>query len=386
MDIFITIAGIDAASGGPSRSVPSLAHHLGSMDGIDVRLLTCLRSTDARAVGNDKYSLYYYSFDGSQLGIFRAVRRMRKDLSCWVREHAGRAVIHDQGIWLFNNHAAIGVAKKTGIPLVVSPRGMLEPWAINYKAFKKKLAWLLYQRNDLACVDLFHATSQQEAENILELGLRKPVAIIPNGITMPLCREKTRSADKKKTILFLSRIHPKKGLLNLVSAWRQVKGPGWKIVIAGPDESGHKEEVMKAINAAGVEDSFEFIGSVDDRVKWDWFFRADIFVLPTFSENFGIVVAEALACGVPVITTTGAPWQELQTHNCGWWIEIGVEPLAEALRSAIALTDEERCEMGKRGRKLVADRYSWTKIGRDMANVYAWVLGDGPKPDFIMNP
>jgi glycosyltransferase involved in cell wall biosynthesis len=143
---------------------------------------------------------------------------------------------------------------------------------------------------------------------------------------------------------------------------------------------------MAAIDAAGLQDSFEFIGPVDDVAKWERYFQSNLFVLPTFSENFGIVIAEALACGLPVITTTGTPWQELQTHNCGWWVETGAEPLAEALRAAVALSDGERSEMGQRGRTLVADCYSWAKIAKDMARAYAWVLGASTKPDFILHP
>jgi glycosyltransferase involved in cell wall biosynthesis len=354
-------------------------------NGLDISLhALTLGSTIFPAVGDDNYAINFFPFNGSKSGRLKAIFRMRNDLACKVREHAGSSVIHDQGLWLLNNHAAVEVARKSGTPVVVSPRGTLEPWAMNHKAFKKKIAWSLYQKKDLDSVDLLHATSQQEAANFRELGLRKPIAILPNGVDLPQWQERTVPIDGKKTILFLSRVHPKKGLLNLVTAWQQVKAPGWRIVIAGPDEAGHKQEVMAAINTAGLQDSFEFIGPVDDVAKWDRYFEADLFVLPTYSENFGIVIAEALACGVPVITTTGTPWRELQTHNCGWWVETGAEPLAEALRSAVALTDSERGEMGQRGRTLVADYYSWAKIAKDMARAYAWVLGAGITPEFIL--
>jgi glycosyltransferase involved in cell wall biosynthesis len=112
---------------------------------------------------------------------------------------------------------------------------------------------------------------------------------------------------------------------------------------------------------------------------------ASLFVLPTFSENFGIAVAEALAAGVPVITTKGAPWKELETHRCGWWVDVGAEPLATAMREAIALSDEQRRAMGKRGRRLVEERYSWPKIAADMKSVYEWVLGSGPKPECVQS-
>jgi glycosyltransferase involved in cell wall biosynthesis len=382
MHIFITIASIDPAAGGPSRSVPNLARQL-AHQGIAVRLKSIGNS--AVNAGNNGYALELYPHAGTVFSKLKAIGRMRRDLMLQVREHADGAIIHDQGIWLLNNHAAAGVAIKTGTPLIVSTRGMLEPWAINHKAFKKKIAWHLYQKSDLDSVDLFHATSQQEARHIFESGFRKPVALVPNGVDIPLWRERTPSADGRKTILFLSRIYPVKGLLNLVSAWQSIRDPDWRIVVAGPDEAGHKKEVMTAVHAAGLQDCFDFVGSVDDDAKWDRFFNADLFVLPSFTENFGIAVAEALACGVPVITTIGTPWQELISHRCGWWVDIGVAPLVDALREAIALPDSERSVMGLRGRQLVENGYSWAKVGKDMAEVYSWVLGSGPKPEHVLS-
>ena len=383
MHAFITIAGIEPEAGGPSRSVPSLARSL-ALQGIEVCLMSL--GNEAACAGDDTYSLNLYKYNRSFFSKIKAIDRMRHDLIVEVRKLAGRSVIHDQGIWLMNNHVVIGVARRNKTPLILSPRGSLEPWSMNHKAFKKKIAWYFYQKRDLDAVDLFHATSQQEALNILELGFSKPIAIIPNGVDVPPWRERKSTDYGKRTILFLSRIYPKKGLLNLVSAWQKIKAPGWRIVLAGPDEANHRREVEAAILAAGLQDCFEFIGPVDDVAKWDWYFKADLFVLPTFSENFGIVIAEALACGVPVITTTGTPWQELVTHNCGWWIDIGVEPLVDALRKAISLSDKERSDMGQRGRTLVDDGYSWAKIGKDMAAAYSWILGSGPKPECVIFP
>jgi glycosyltransferase involved in cell wall biosynthesis len=109
-----------------------------------------------------------------------------------------------------------------------------------------------------------------------------------------------------------------------------------------------------------------------------------LFVLPSHSENFGIVVAEALASGVPVITTRATPWEELVTHRCGWWTENGPEPLAAALRDALSRTDEERREMGRRGRQLVDQKYSWPGIAAQVHAVYRWMLGEGEKPECVV--
>jgi glycosyltransferase involved in cell wall biosynthesis len=172
--------------------------------------------------------------------------------------------------------------------------------------------------------------------------------------------------------------------MNLIRAWAQVKPAGWRCVLAGPDEAGHRAELEREINVLGLQEQFEFPGSLEDGAKWERYRSADLFVLPSFTENFGLVVAEALACGVPVITTKGTPWNELETHKCGWWIDIGVEPLARALRAAVAMTEPERKAKGRRGKALVEDKYSWPGIGGKVAAVYRWVLNGDGAPDCVL--
>lgn len=159
--------------------------------------------------------------------------------------------------------------------------------------------------------------------------------------------------------------------------------PGWKVVIAGPDEGGHRGEVEEAIGQAGLTNVFKFVGLVDGGDKTKLYRGSDLFILPTFSENFGVVVAEALAHEVPVITTKGAPWEGLLTHRCGWWVDIGVEPLAAALREATNLPQETLRDMGQRGRAYVEQNFGWPGIAQQMLSVYQWMLGQGPKPDCL---
>ena len=155
------------------------------------------------------------------------------------------------------------------------------------------------------------------------------------------------------------------------------------MVVCGPDECGHSHEVKRAVEKAGLTDVFDFKPPVYGPEIETLYASADLFVLPTFTENFGIVIAEALASGLTVITTKGAPWEELHTHHCGWWIDIGIEPLAATLREATSLSDQKRYEMGQRGRRLVQEKYTWPTIGLRMKEVYEWVLGTGKKPDCI---
>ena len=186
-----------------------------------------------------------------------------------------------------------------------------------------------------------------------------------------------------RTALFLSRVHPKKGLLNLVRAWSNLSPKNWRLCIAGPNEGGHLDEVMALAQQFGINDSVEYVGEVDGEQKDALYRMADIFVLPTFSENFGVVVVEALVHGIPVITTHGAPWADLEVYGCGWWVEIGVDPLQEALREAMALSDDERHAMGERGKEYVC-RYNWEDIAHQTMAMYRWILRKGDKPHCIL--
>lgn len=233
---------------------------------------------------------------------------------------------------------------------------------------------------------MIHARTKQEALNLKELDLGNPIAVVTNGMALPPEKPLAQGRTKKlhRTALFLSRIHPKKGLLNLIEAWRIVDPDGWDLVIAGPDEGGHLAEVRRAVNRAALSGSVRFTGAVFGEEKDDLFRQADLFVLPTYSENFGVALAEALGWGLPTITTKGAPWGVLEEASCGWWIDIGVEPLAEGLSLAISLGDDDRWAMGQRGRLVAEQEFSWPKVAAQIMEVYQWVLNGGPQPDCIV--
>jgi glycosyltransferase involved in cell wall biosynthesis len=261
---------------------------------------------------------------------------------------------------------------------------MLEPWALNQRAWKKQLAMALYQRYDLQTARLFVATAESEYDSLRQAGVRRPVAVIPNGVEFQVKPAEKPKYDEatRKTALFLSRVHPKKGLLNLLDAWARLTPKGWCLKLAGPNEDGHLAEVMGLARRLGIVESVEYVGEVDGAEKAKLYAEANLFVLPTFSENFGVVVTEALAHGLPVITTRGAPWADLETYGCGWWIDIGVEPLVRALSKAVELGDDERRAMGVRAREYVR-RYNWDEIAQQTIEVYRWVLGQGSKPGCV---
>jgi len=310
-------------------------------------------------------------------------------------EASNTEMVHLHGIWQYPTLAVHRWAKRTGRPYLISPHGMLEPWALRYSRYRKALVNWFFQEACLRGAHCIRATAESEVESIRQAGFRNPVALIPNGVPFPkeLPARLALPANARKRALFVSRIHPKKGLMNLVSAWSRLlkteAGPQiareWEMVLVGPDEGGHLAQVMAAVRAAGLEQHFSYQGEVwDENAKNACYVQADLFVLPTYSENFGLVIAEALSCGVPVITTKGTPWEELETRRCGWWIEIGEEPLFQALRTALVTPPETLREMGLRGRQLIEDKYSWRTPGRLMAETYEWLAGRRDRPEFVL--
>ena len=199
-------------------------------------------------------------------------------------------------------------------------------------------------------------------------------------------RDRSRpDRSARRRVLFLSRIHPKKGVPILLRAWQRVerRHPDWELVVAGPDEAGHLAEVRALATGLRL-DRVAFPGPAYGNAKHALYRSADLFVLPTHSENFGMVIAEALAHGVPVITTTGAPWAGLEERGCGWWIELSERNLAETLHGAMALPEALRVEMGRRGRLWMEQSYGWERIAAEMKSVYAWLLGGGPPPACVL--
>jgi len=377
-----TIDNLSVSSGGPSRTVTQLATALARLEDVGVNLIT-QQFENAAFVAPEEKSVRLVVAQTSSRFVLRSGTGMRRAVDKLCRAERP-SIIHNHGIWLPTNHWAVSSARKYGIPLVIHPRGMLEPWAIGHKGLKKRLAMAVFQRRDIKTAAAIVATSVNEYKNIRAMGFRQPIAIIPNGISFDKVIGSTLpNPDKReRVVLFLSRLHPVKGLVNLVTAWARLNTKGWKLKIAGPDEGGHGREVLALIEKLDIRDTVELVGEVEGEKKQALYKSADLFVLPTFSENFGVVVAEALSYGLPVITTKGAPWQDLETYQCGWWVDIGVEPLVAALKEAMTLSGHQREAMGKRGQAYVQS-YNWSDIAHQTVNVYRWLLGRADKPDCL---
>ncbi|WP_341482968.1 glycosyltransferase [Salinibacter ruber] len=385
MNVIHAVTTTRASYGGPSRSVPFLCEALAGQ-GASVQLVTTVPGSGE----NGQSSI----LPADPVKVCRAgthdglLQTLKRPLSFYraLHDRSGAPspdLIHDHGLWLPTHGTIALAARRLGVPLVVSTRGMLTPWALQHNRWRKRLVWTAYQKWALQQAALFHVTSEEEVEALRDLGFDQPVALIPNGVQLPELNGTEASSSRRRRALFLSRLHPKKGLPMLIEAWTEARPEGWELVLVGPSEEGHRAELEEQVRSQGLGDRITFAGPVSDEEKWPVYRSADLFVLPTYSENFGIVVAEALAAGVPVITTTGTPWRELEAQGCGWWVAPEKEAIGQALGEAVHATDEQRRAMGQRGRQLVEDRYSWQGVAQQMHATYRWLADEGGRPGCI---
>lgn len=275
-------------------------------------------------------------------------------------------IVHINGIWNPENWLFQKAAQKLGIKVVLSPHGMLEPYILKRNSFKKRIALFLYQNNAIKKAEFLHATAISEYNNIQELGYKQPMFIIPNGINVSEIKLAKDVYGTRKAV-FLSRIHPKKGIELLLEAWKGLETDQWLLEIAGDGEESYIDKLKSDANSMT---NVSFVGPQYDHLKWDFIKSADVFILPTYSENFGIVVAEALASGVPVITTQNTPWEELETKDCGWWIELTQLNLQNTLKKAMNLSKEELKIKGANGIRLVKEKYDIKLVSQNMKELY----------------
>ncbi len=379
------VGGLNPALGGPSYSVPRLCEAL-ARAGVETTLFSVAEEECVECDMDSRgYRDHRFAWDYARVPILRRLRSSQ-GLSDALH-HAARTadVIHNHGLWLMPNVRAAEAAAGGPMPLVISPRGMLAPAALAFSRWKKRAFWALWQGPAIRRAACLHATSEQEYEEIRAFGLTHPIAIIPNGIDLPeLATRPTAGPPAERIVLSLGRIHPKKGLGSLVRAWSKLEAahPGWRLKIVGPPEIGHDDELRALARALGVT-RVCIEGPIYGDAKNAAYREADVFVLPTLNENFGLTVAEALAAGTPVISTKGAPWSGLEKEGCGWWIDHGVNPLAAALAHVMASPREVLTAMGKQGRKWMAREFSWDRIAREMLEVYLW-LARSAEPPFVV--
>jgi glycosyltransferase involved in cell wall biosynthesis len=318
----------------------------------------------------------------SRLGISHSMRTTLR------RRAATANILHNHSLWMMPNVYSGRAVRNTGCRLVVSPRGTLSDRALRQSYWPKRIMWRLCQHNAVRQAACLHATAEHEYLDIRRAGFRQPVAIVPNGIDVfPDSGGDDSGSDEsggRRTLLFLGRIHPIKGLEGLLRAWHAVQHafPDWELQIVGLGDKSY----TAALQRLAVELKLErtgFPGPAYGKDKQAWYRRAELSVLPSWSENFGITVSESLSQGLPAIATNATPWSGMSSHRCGWWVETGESALTDCLQNALRKTKSELSEMGQRGRRWMQDEFAWPRISSMMFDTYEWLLGGGAPPAWV---
>lgn len=391
MKVLTFITSISLKGGGPSRSVPMLVKGLAEL-GVDITLMTYWSddmNTHALDGTSAKLKVLRPDFSRSQMEEYIISEKFD--------------VIQLQSMWDLRYHIVAKTARKHRIPYIITPRGMLEPWCLSQKKWKKKLAMALYQMKDIKRSACVFTTAEMEALHVRDLGVDVPMVVLPNGIETDSypCRI---SKDKvKKQILFLSRIHIKKGIELLIDAFDRIIKKNadmddWTVAIVGNGEEEYIRELKRKVEGLNLRDKVKILAPVFGDAKVKLYQESSIFFLPSYSENFGMVIAEAMSCGVPCITTNGTPWQLLngevstmganldilgKNRKTGWCIDLNVDNLEKVLLEAMTMKTEALYEMGQKGNLLVQENFNYKSVARKVMQLYSWLLDGGQTPAFV---
>ena len=374
MKILQTISGFGSCSGGTSTctyDLISAMHGIGS----DVDLMT-IQSTDLmgkgetwiKALPNDAITPYGYS------------QNMNRFL-----KQSDYNLYHTNGMWMHCNHVTCVTARQKEKPYIITPHGMLHPLAMKRSAWKKNIILSLGGANkDLKLANCIHVTCREEMNNYRNLGYKNPVAIISNPFNAPLYLNEIKNNRNLQRIGFLGRLYPYKKVDALIDAWISL-GAAVKdaqLIIMGKGEIQYEQILKERVQQHGLK-NVEFAGFVTGREKFERLASLTALCVPSDFENFGMIVTEALSVGTPVIASLGTPWEELNIHRCGWWVNNDVDTLAQTIEKVLSLSTAELSEMGERGKQFVMEKFSDEQVAVKMKRLYTWILNGGEKPEFV---
>ena len=286
-------------------------------------------------------------------------------------------LIHLRGLWrqpsLVSLHWKKSHPEK---PLIVQTAGMLEPWARSRKRWLKSVYYRIVEQQLIDNCDLIHATSEQEVHTLQRLGIDKSrIALVEEGVFLPPHQSMDfRPSGSPRKLLFLSRLHPVKGLELLLEALSMLRPRGWICQIVGMGQPDYELHLKQQVSHLNLGDLVHFSGPLSGEAKQRALAEADAFVLPSFSESFGIAIAEAMSWGLPVITTTSTPWPVLADQALGWWVPPSLNDLSEALFDLFQSSDSRLTLMGSRSRQYIAQHYDWMVISQKMSTIYKSLL------------
>ncbi|MGY6529654.1 MAG: glycosyltransferase [Cyanobacterium sp.] len=390
MKILMVIPAIGSVYGGPSKSVIELTKAI-ARQGVKVDLVTTTANGDQKLdvskctwIENNGFRIQYFPY--LSWNDYKFSVSMSKWLFCHVKDYD---LLHTNAIFSVPNIPAHWACQKYKIPYIITPRGMLQPWALSYKAWKKNLFYNLLEKSAINKASGIQVLATAEKEAVKTLNLIPPLYTIPNGInnedfeTLPsssLFLDKFPDAKNKQIIFFLGRIDPKKGLDLLASAFANVHQtfPNTHLVIAGPDNVGYLPTIKELFDKSGCLSAVTFTGMLTGEMKYSALAAADIYIAPSHSEGFSMSILEGMASGLPCIFTTGCNFPEASEAKAAHVVDIDSESIEKALLNCLENPDSAK-EMGSRAREFILNNYTWNKIACSLISIYQEIISEKDK-------
>ncbi|MBW7881349.1 MAG: glycosyltransferase [Caldilineaceae bacterium] len=388
MRILHVIPSVAEVRGGPSRAALEMVAALRN-GAIDAEIIaTNDNGPDLLQVPPAKRILYQgvpVTFFPRFSPAFGPVREyaLSQQLTMWLWQHMGDYdIVHVHALFSYASTVAMLLARYKRVPYLTTPHGLLCEWSLQQQARKKQAYWKLLDRANLNAAQAIHFTDVKEAEEAAALRLAPPGFVLPLGLEMPQplsdararLRQYLKLPPDEPVILFMSRIHPKKGLDYLIPALGKLAEERFTFVLAGSGPDDYVQHIQQLITTAGLGSRIRYPGFVRDELKALLLQGADLFVLTSHSENFGIVILEAMAAGIPVLVTPGVPLAPtVAAGGFGYVCQLDQREIAASIWQCLQHRAEGQ-EMGERARRYVLDHFAWDRIATELADVYEAIL------------
>lgn len=376
MKILHILSGMGVKDGGTSSCSYVLLKGL-RKENIDAEVLCYEPIEDDKLVGEDAFIKTVFFPNRNR---FLYSKNFKKALI----DAKNISLFHINGLWEYPSIITTIVARKKGIPYIISPHGMLYPQAVQRNRWLKKGIYNFFLKKDLKKAVAIHTTCTEEMQHLRNMGIKTPIAIIPNAIELNALLKKPILNKSIKKFGYLGRVHPRKKIETLLYVWAKLgtKVRDAELIIIGSGDATYMDFLRQETQRLKLKNVI-FTGFLIGAVKEEVIESLSYLAVPSDFENFGMIVVEALALGIPVIASKGTPWQELESHNCGWWIANDVDTFYQFFEKALQLSDTEQLVMAENGRKLIQEKYDSPIVAQQMTQLYDWILNKVEKPDFV---
>lgn len=375
MKVIFVNQSFDNSFGGPAFSVPLLAKGLVNF-GITPVFLDTISGSSGRNQIIEENDFPWFRAPCVGPDVLKLAPEMLKMLRTQTAD--GDCLVHINNPWNYVPYSVYAACKESSTPYIHSARGSFFPWSLAQGKLRKKVAWALFQRQMLEDASFIHATSEEEADSLRDLGIKNDIVVIPNPVEIInegelMSKRAARMAlgweEDSKYLLFFSRIHPKKGLEYVISAMKKLKSENLKLKIAGGiDDVSYWKKLTQLIEECGLQERIEYVGLVPGDKKRFYFSACDVFVLTSHTENFGMSIAEAMSFARPVLISPEVPWHDTENLGAGWIAPLDISAVAAALKEISKADSQTLDQMGFAARSYVS-QYEYKKVAAQMAQI-----------------